>query len=107
MLQIVSDPTRVTKTSSTLVDQVYSNQPENIDFISDPKCSISDHYQICICIFFKESDFIEHLPKCSFDSILEIDDPDEVLLVFLNISTEVLDQHAPVIKKAGEIFTAK
>jgi hypothetical protein len=30
-----------------------------------------------------------------------------VLLVFLNISTEVLDQHAPVIKKAGEIFTAK
>ena len=37
MSQIVSDPTKVTKTSSTLVEHVYSNQPENIDFISVPK----------------------------------------------------------------------
>jgi hypothetical protein len=48
MSQIASDPTRVTKTSSTLVNHVYSNHPENIDFISDPKYSISDHYPICI-----------------------------------------------------------
>ena len=44
MSQIVSDPTKVTKTSSTLVEHVYSTQPENIDFISVPKYSISDHY---------------------------------------------------------------
>ena len=37
MSRIVSDPTRVTKTSSTLVDHVYSNHSENIDFISDLK----------------------------------------------------------------------
>jgi hypothetical protein len=37
MSQIVSDPTRVTKTSSTLIDHVYSNQPEHVDFISVPK----------------------------------------------------------------------
>ena len=48
MSQIVSDPTKVTKTSSTLVDHVYSTQPENIDFISVPKYSISDHYPIFI-----------------------------------------------------------
>ena len=106
MSQIVSDPTRVTKTSSSLVDHVYSNQPENIDFILVPKYSISDHYPICISHkrelkkkkqfydhinlsyrsmkIFKESDFIEHLSKYSFDSILEIDDPDEALLAFLN-----------------------
>jgi hypothetical protein len=49
--------------------------------------------------FFKESDFIEHLSKYSFDSILEIDDPDEALLAFLNIFTEVLNHHAPIIIK--------
>lgn len=48
---------------------------------------------------FKESDFIEHLSKCSFDSILEIDDSDEALLAFLNIFTEVLNHHAPIIKR--------
>jgi hypothetical protein len=45
---------------------------------------------------FKESDFIEHLSKYSFDSILEIDDPDEALLAFLNIFTEVLNHHGDV-----------
>ena len=44
MFQIVSNLTRVTNTSSTLVDHVYSNHQENIDFISVPKYSISDHY---------------------------------------------------------------
>ena len=117
--QIVSDPTRVTKTSSSLVEHVYSNQSEHIDFISVPKYSISDHYPICISHkrelkkkklfhdhityrskkFFKESDFIEHLSKCSFDNILEINDPDEALLAFLNIFTEVLNHHAPIIKR--------
>ena len=48
---------------------------------------------------FKESYFNEHLSKCSFDSILEINDPDEALLAFLNIFTEVLNQHAPIIKR--------
>jgi hypothetical protein len=119
MSQIVSDPTRVTNSSSTLVDHVYSNQPENVDFISVPKYSINDHYPICISHkrelknkkqfhdhitdrsmkMFKESDFNEHLSKCSFDSILEIDDPDEALLPFLNILTEVLNHHAPIIKR--------
>jgi hypothetical protein len=63
-----------------------SNQPENVDFISVPKYSINDHYPICISHkrelknkkqfhdhitdrsmkMFKESDFNEHLSKCSF-----------------------------------------
>ena len=31
--------------------------------------------------------------------MLEIDDPEEALLSFLNIFTEVLNHHAPLIKK--------
>ena len=48
MTQVISNPTRVTKSSSTLLDHAYSNIPENIDFISVPKYSVSDHYPICI-----------------------------------------------------------
>ncbi|VDI58187.1 Hypothetical predicted protein [Mytilus galloprovincialis] len=119
MSQMVTEPTRVTKTSSTLIDHVYCNLPENINYIAVPKYSISDHYPVCISHkrgfktkkqihdyityrstkYFNETDFIHHLSQCPFDSILEIDDPDEALLSFINIFTEVLNHHAPLIKK--------
>ncbi|VDH96254.1 Hypothetical predicted protein [Mytilus galloprovincialis] len=119
MSQMVTESTRVTKTSSTLIDHVYCNLPENINYIAVPKYSISDHYSVCISHkrgfktkkqihdyityrstkYFNETDFIHDLSQCPFDSILEIDDPDEALLSFINIFTEVLNHHAPLIKK--------
>ncbi|CAC5371646.1 unnamed protein product [Mytilus coruscus] len=117
--QIVSVPTRVTQTSSTLVDHIYSNKPDNIHFFSVPKYSISDHYPVCISHkrglkskkkiheyitfrstkHFNENDFINNISQCSFDSVLEIEDPEEASLSFLNIFTELLNHHAPLIKK--------
>ncbi|VDI27296.1 Hypothetical predicted protein [Mytilus galloprovincialis] len=117
--QIVSVPTRVTQTSSSLVDHIYSNEPHNIHFISVPKYSISDHYPVCISHkrglkskkkiheyitfrstkHFNENDFVNDISQCSFNCVLEIDDPEEALLSFLNIFTKVLNHHAPLIKK--------
>ena len=45
--QLVTNPTRVTKNSSTIIDYIYCTNPENITdhFVSHD--SISDHFPIC------------------------------------------------------------
>ncbi len=45
--QIIYVPTRVTSSSSTIIDHVYTNNPGNITNISVPSLSISDHYPVC------------------------------------------------------------
>ena len=46
MSQMVVEPTRVAQHSSTLLDHVYCNEPENISCISVPKYSISAHFPV-------------------------------------------------------------
>ena len=45
--QLVSEPTRITETSATIIDHVYTNRPENVteSFISH--FCISDHFPVC------------------------------------------------------------
>ena len=47
-VQLVETPTRMTATSSTLIDHTYSNRAENIVDVFVPHYSISDHYPVCI-----------------------------------------------------------
>ena len=42
--QLVCDPTRVTNTSSTLIDHIYTNFDEKIAHVHVCKTSISDHF---------------------------------------------------------------
>ena len=44
--QLVSEPTRVTDSSSTLIDHIYTNCDENLTQVHVCKISISDHYAI-------------------------------------------------------------
>ena len=46
--QLVCEPTRVTDTSSTLIDHIYSNFDENITSVHVSKIAVSDHYAIFI-----------------------------------------------------------
>ena len=46
LTQLVSEPTRVTNDSSTLIDHIYTNNEENIRNVNVEKLSISDHYGI-------------------------------------------------------------
>ena len=48
LLQIVKEPTRVTHSTSTIIDHVYTTKPENIIECFVPHYAISDHYPICI-----------------------------------------------------------
>ncbi len=44
--QLIDTATRVTPTSSTLIDHIYSNCPENVISVTVPKIGVSDHYPI-------------------------------------------------------------
>ena len=44
LTQLVTEATRVTPQSSTLIDHIYSNCPENVTSIDVPKIGLSDHF---------------------------------------------------------------
>ena len=46
LTQLVSEATRVTSVSKTLIDLIYSNCPENVTSIDVPKIGLSDHFPI-------------------------------------------------------------
>ena len=115
--QLVKHPTRVTKSSATLIDHVYTNQPNHVKSVAVRNCSISDHYPVCISYHrkfgktkkqhheyityramknFDENLFLEDLEKSPFDNIHAFDDPDESLLFFMNTFSDVLNKHAPL-----------
>ena len=47
ILPLVQEPTRVTETSATLIDHVYSSNPVNISNCFVSKLSIGDHFPVC------------------------------------------------------------
>ena len=48
IVQLIDTPTRIPSTSSTIIDHVYTNHPENIVETNVPKIALSDHYPVCI-----------------------------------------------------------
>ena len=46
--QIVTEPTRVTETTATIIDHIYVSNPENISNCYVSKLSISDHFPVCL-----------------------------------------------------------
>ena len=63
--QHIKEPTRVVpNASATLLDHVYSNFSENIQFLDVPKIGLSDHYPV----FFTRK-INSHAPKASHHTI--------------------------------------
>ena len=48
LTQLVNSTTRVTQSSSTIIDQVYTSNPENITETFVPYYAISDHFPVCL-----------------------------------------------------------
>ena len=44
--QLITQPTRVTPSTSITVDHIYSNKPQNISYTAVPILSISDHFPV-------------------------------------------------------------
>ena len=118
--QLVKDPTRITPTSATLIDHVFSNNPENIVNVSVPPYSISDHYPVCISrkvsssyikgpvhktiIYrsmkhFDENKFLDELSNQPWSTVDMFEDLDNSVDVFIDTFTKILNKHAPQRKK--------
>ena len=47
LLQLVKEATRVTAHSATLIDHVYTSQPDKVTECFVPNLALSDHYPVC------------------------------------------------------------
>ena len=118
LTQLVTKPTRITQYSSTLIDHVYTTNPENISECYVPSYSISDHFPVCFsrktnCKIsknehitttyrsfknFNETHFFQDLATDlgSFSDILVDSDINEACFAWIKTIQHQLDHHAPV-----------
>ena len=114
--QLVSEPTRVTDSSSTLIDHIYTNCDENLTQVHVCKISISDHYAIfgnrklsnviksnthqtiTYRSFknFDENKFISELQEVPWETIEYFNGVDEIVEVWNKMFLEVVNKHAPL-----------
>ena len=114
--QFVEKPTRVTSTTSTIIDHIYSNCPELISDVSvDENLSLSDHFPVTCRLAlevklgkkehstityrsfknFNQSQFLNDLSQAPFHLILNETDPDFSVELWHDIFMSVLNRHAP------------
>lgn len=115
--QHVNEPTRVVPNSSaTLIDHIYSNFSDNIQFIDIPKIGLSDHYPVFVTRKvnahipkvihntiryrsfknFDEAKFHEELESIPWDVIKVFDTVDDALDAWYSLFSDVIDKHVPL-----------
>ena len=118
--QLVDKPTRISQHSSTLIDHIFSNAPNNISPISVPQYSIGDHLPVCLTCTtqnlsdkgsahkyiryrkteqFDENAFLSDLAQQSWSNINSYEDPSAAVQFFNDTFLSLLDKHAPLKRK--------
>ena len=117
LTQHVNEPTRVVpNASATLLDHVYSNFSENIQFLDVPKIGLSDHYPIFLTRKvnshtpkschntiryrsfknFDVSKFNEDLNSVPWDVVKVFDTVDDALDTWYSLFSDIIDKHVPL-----------
>ena len=115
--QLVDQPTRVTESSATLIDHIYTNNRPMVSQVKVASSSISDHKPISCewaCKLpkskkkghttieyrsfknFNESDFFQDLSLAPFASVFSESDANTAFELLLNILSPVINKHAPL-----------
>jgi len=118
--QMVKSPTRVTPSSSTLLDHIYTNCTDLVSDICVPSVGISDHFPTLCKISIKlpkfvkkthttihyrslknfdEQNFVNDLRQAGFHSVFSTQDPNEALDLWCSLFLQVAHKHAPLRKK--------
>ena len=119
--QFVKCPTRVTKTSSTIIDHIYSSSKTRITETVVPSLSISDHYPVAFTLgsdncdskmqkdhmtisyrSFKNFDlhaFIHDIYKSNINIVETVNDSNKALDLLYKILNSALQTHAPMKSK--------
>ena len=117
LTQIVNEPTRVTNTSQTLIDHIYTNTEENIQHVHIERLCLRDHYGVfCNQKYqsnnisknshhnityrsfrnFEENRFLNDLYSVPWEIIEQFDNLDDTVSGWNALLLEVLDRHAPI-----------
>ncbi len=119
LTQMVHSPTRICESSETLIDHIYTTNPENLTNCHVPVYAISDHYPICLnrrihnkakkdnhieikyrCFKrFNEDNFISDLSNSPFNLIELEEDVNIAMEKWYDLFERVLDKHAPIRNK--------
>ena len=112
--QLINEPTRITATSSTLIDLCLTNMPTNTFKSGVLHLSISDHsltYTIRKAHYtpqgpriintrsmkyFNREAFLNELEQKEWDTIYYSQDPNEMWHIRKNMLMESIDKHAPL-----------
>ena len=112
--QMVNSPTRITDTTSTIIDHVYMSHPDRSAKLEVKCISASDHFPVCFTHkkynikknkhtlieyrshkTFNENAFIQDLQSKPWNTVFQHDNPENALLVFEEMYKDVLDYHLP------------
>ena len=119
LAQIITKPTRVTAKSKTLIDHIYTSNPNYIVNHSVPCYDISDHYPVCAIrrsvlrktknsckvIYFRnrknfnEDLFIYDMFNAPWSKINSLHCADKALAYWSDIFLNIVDKHMPVVRK--------
>ena len=112
--QLISEPTRVTGTSATLIDLFFTNKPDNIIRPGVVHIGISDHSLIyAVRKFtlpksresvkiarnfknFNANDFLSDISQIPWECIISHDNPNICWKIWETLYLKVLDTHAPL-----------
>ena len=113
MKQLISEPTRETIRTSTLIDHTDTTHPNNIATSGVIKCGINGHYAVyCVRKFmgnrskspkifisrqlnnFNEAKFLEDLERFYWDDLADHDDPTIAAQFWTRVFIGLLDKHA-------------
>ena len=118
LTQIINKPTRITLTSKSLIDLIFTNQESRVVSHGVIDCGISDHCLVYVVRKiavptnnrhkyiatrsfknFNSSFFIQELQSLPWGDIEFLDSPDEMWDVWKQLFTSVANKHAPLKTK--------
>jgi hypothetical protein len=120
LTQLINTPTRVTPTSKTLIDHIYTSHPYHVVEVCVPPFGCSDHFPVCLTWrkkgakiprathktisyrsfkTFNEPDFISDLSMSPINEIYNITDPDAAIQFWHEQFMLVYNKHAPLYTK--------
>ena len=109
LTQLVNSTTRVTQSSSTIIDQVYTSNPENITETFVPYYAISDHFPVCLSrkvnAKISKPEHSTASYRC-FKKLMKLEyfksdreSVDEDFAAWHSVVIQCLDRHAPIKHK--------
>ncbi len=117
LTQMISEPTRVTAHSKTLIDHIYVSHPQSIVHHCVPIYAVSDHYPVCVTrkinnqkktvkeISYRnmkklDTDaFMSDMFNAPWRRVTQVSSPNKALTMWCKTYQDIINIHMPIVKK--------